>query len=481
VTVQGQGHETVLSQIVADRLGLAPDDIEVSLALDTGKDPWSIAAGTYSCRFTPGTAVAAHFAATQMRDKLADIAAKQLNILPADIEFADGKIRSRSNPDNALPFGRIAATSHWSPGTVPDADQALRETVFWTPPELTAPTDADEVNSSLCHGFIFDFCGVEIDRVTGAVHVDKYVTMHDCGRILHPGMVAGQVRGGFAQGLGAALYEEYAYAQDGSFLAGTFADYLVPTTMEVPGPVILHVESPSPFTPLGAKGVGEGNCMSTPVCLANAVADALGLAEIDLPLTPAKFAAHIHPRERTPPARAAESVKPRNERALYGSGEADVAAAPEQIWQALLDPQALAAIIPGAHGVHRIFDSEFHADVTLGVGPVKGRYRAIIKLSELDPPRAVTLNGRVAGLLGSANGTGHIRLRAADETTRTVLSYDYEVEIGGKVASVGSRLLDGAARFVIRQFFEALSRQLGGEERRRGWFARLAALFGRRG
>ena len=221
--------------------------------------------------------------------------------------------------------------------------------------------------------------------------------------------------------------------------------------------------------------------MSTPVCLANAVADALGLAEIDLPLTPAKFAAHIHPPERTPPARAAESVKPRNERALYGSGEADVAAAPEQIWQALLDPQTLAAIIPGAHGVHRISNSEFHADVTLGVGPVKGRYRAIIKLSELDPPRAVTLNGRVAGLLGSANGTGHIRLRAADETTRTVLSYDYEVEIGGKVASVGSRLLDGAARFVIRQFFEALSRQLGGEERRRGWFARLAALFGRRG
>jgi len=250
--------------------------------------------------------------------------------------------------------------------------------------------------------------------------------------------------------------------------------------MDLPGPVILHVESPSPFTPLGAKGVGEGNCMSTPVCLANAVADALGLAEIGLPLTPAKLAAHIHPPERAPPARATESVKPRNERALYDSGEAEVAAAAEQIWQALLDPQTLAAIIPGAHGVHRISDSEFHADVTLGVGPVKGRYRAIIKLSELDPPRAVTLNGRVAGLLGSGNGTGHIRLRAADET-RTVLSYDYEIEIGGKVASVGRRLLDGAARFVIREFFEALSRQLSGEKRRRGWFARVATLFGRRG
>ena len=88
--------------------------------------------------------------------------------------------------------------------------------MFWTPPELTPPTENDEINSSLCHGFIFDFCGVEIDRVTGAVRIDKYVTMHDCGRVLHPGMVAGQITGGFAQALGAALYEEYAYSPDGA-------------------------------------------------------------------------------------------------------------------------------------------------------------------------------------------------------------------------------------------------------------------------
>ena len=179
------------------------------------------------------------------------------------------------------------------PARSPTDDAALRETVFWTPPQLTAPTEDDGINSSLCHGFIFDFCGVEVDRMTGAVRIDKYVTMHDCGRVLHPGMVAGQVTGGFAHALGAALYEEYAYADDGSFISGTFADYLLPTTTEVPAPLILHFESPSPFTPLGAKGVGEGNCMSTPVCIANAVADALGVAELDLPLTPAKLAALI--------------------------------------------------------------------------------------------------------------------------------------------------------------------------------------------
>ena len=294
---QGQGHRTVLAQIVADALGLRPSDIRVIAELDTAKDAWSIASGNYSSRFAAAVGGAAQLAAEKIKAKLAQAAAAQLNVAAPDIEFSGGRVRARGNPDNAIPFSRLAAASHWSPGLVAEENHALRETVFWTPPELTPPTEKDEINSSLCHGFIFDFCGVEIDRVTGAVRIDKYVTMHDCGRVLHPGMVAGQITGGFAQALGAALYEEYAYSPEGAFLSGTFADYLLPTTTEVPTPLILHIETPSPYTPLGAKGVGEGNCMSTPVCLANAVADALGIASIDLPMTPAKLAAHIHAGE----------------------------------------------------------------------------------------------------------------------------------------------------------------------------------------
>ena len=294
-TPQGQGHRTVLAQVVADAFGFRPQDIRVVADVDTAKDGWSIASGNYSSRFAPAVAGAAQIAASRLRERLARVAAAQLNVAPAEIVFANGRIAARANPDNAVSFSRIAAAGHWAPGTIPaELGQTIRETAFWTPPELAAPNDADEINSSLCHGFIFDFCGVEIDPTSGAVRVDRYVTMHDCGRILHPAMVAGQISGGFAQALGAALYEEYAYAPDGSFLSGTFADYLVPTAMEVPEPVILHRESPSPFTPLGAKGVGEGNCMSTPVCIANAIADALGLVELDLPATPAKLAVHIH-------------------------------------------------------------------------------------------------------------------------------------------------------------------------------------------
>jgi 2-furoyl-CoA dehydrogenase large subunit len=112
--------------------------------------------------------------------------------------------------------------------------------------------------------------------------------MHDAGRILNPALFEGQVHGGFAQAVGAALYEAFCYGEEGNFLSATLADYTIPTACEIPEPLILHRETWSPVTPLGAKGVGEGNSMSTPVCLANAVADALGVADLTLPLTPAK-------------------------------------------------------------------------------------------------------------------------------------------------------------------------------------------------
>jgi 2-furoyl-CoA dehydrogenase large subunit len=290
VTVQGQSAETVLAQIVAGELGLEPDDVTVVLEMDTAKDQWSIAAGTYSSRFASGTAVAAHMAAVQMRDKLKAIGAKQLNVLPDDVELSGGKVRSRSNPDNALPFGRVAGTSHWSPVMLPqEMAPALSETGVWSPPELEPPAHDDRINTSLTYGFIFDMCGVAIDPVTYQVRVERYVTMHDAGRLMNPMIAEGQIRGAFAQGVATALYEEFSYNEEGAFLTGTFADYLVPTVAEIPSVEILHMESPSPFTPLGAKGLAEGNCMSTPACIANAIADALGVRDVILPATPRRI------------------------------------------------------------------------------------------------------------------------------------------------------------------------------------------------
>ncbi len=289
---QGQGHRTVIAQVIADVFGLPPASIHVNAELDTAKDAWSIAAGNYSSRFAGAVAGAAYLAAVRMRDKLARIAASQLNIGPEEVRFAKGRVFAAANPDNAVNFPRLAGSSHWAPGSLADPDAAaLHETVFWTPPGLEAPNDADQINSSATYGFVFDFCGVEVDRDTGRVRIDKYVTMHDAGKILNPALFNGQVCGGFAQAVGAAFYEAFLYGEDGGFLSATLADYPLPTACEIPEPLILHRETASPVTPLGAKGVGEGNSMSTPVCLANAVADALGAPDLALPLTPAKVIA----------------------------------------------------------------------------------------------------------------------------------------------------------------------------------------------
>ncbi len=462
---QGQGHRTVLAQIVADVLGLKPADIKVNTEIDTAKDAWSIASGNYSSRFAPAVAGTAKIAAERLAGKLARVAAAGLNTESDDIAFAGGFVLSKRNPDNKAPFSRIAAMSHWSPGALPDeVGQTIRETTFWTPPELTPPDDQDQVNSSLCYGFIFDFCGIEIDRTTLQPRIDRYVTMHDCGTILHPAMVDGQVRGGFAQALGAALYEEYAYAPDGSFLSGTFADYLLPTVAEVPEPKILHMQTPSPFTPLGSKGVGEGNCMSTPVCIANAVADALGIADVELPLLPARLAEVLRGAERAAPSPKTKPDAREHDRRLSGEGTAKVAAEPEDVWAMLLDPVTLATVIPGCHDVKKLSDTDFRADVTIGVGPVKGRYRARVVLSDLDRPNGLTLEGTAEGALGFGSAEGRITL-ARDANGGTLLQYRYEADIAGKIAGIAGRLLDGAARLVIGQFFAALARQAGRDAR----------------
>ncbi|WP_145675601.1 xanthine dehydrogenase family protein molybdopterin-binding subunit [Azospirillum brasilense] len=491
---QGQGHRTVLAQVVADVFGLRFEDIRVNTDLDTGKDAWSIASGNYSSRFAGAVAGAAQVAATRLRDRMAAQVAGSLNSRPEEVRFAGGKVFAAGNPDNALSFSRVAAAGHWAPGTLsaghgPDGrEAALRETAFWTPEPLKAPTDADHINSSACYGFIFDFCGVEIDRDTGAVRIDRYVTMHDAGRLLNPLLVEGQILGGFAHAVGAALYEEYAYGDDGRFLSGTFADYLVPTACEVPVPVILHRESPSPVTPLGAKGVGEGNCMSTPACLANAVADALGGPVPPLPLTPAKIAALIHPPEPPRPAGAGASgagavatpaPSASGGRGLTGEGSREVPAPPEQVWAILLDPKELAALLPGCEALDRAGPDAYRAEVVVGIGPVRGRYTAEVALSDLDPPRSLTLTGSGASALGTGRGTGHVTLERTAGGTR--VTYRYSAEVGGKVAAVGGRMLDSASRLLIGQFFEKLVARAGGAPapaERPGLLARLLRFLG---
>ncbi len=484
-TPQGQGHRTVVAQVVADVLGIPFESITVNVELDTQKDPWSIASGNYSSRFSGAVAGAVHKAAMRVRERLADIAARQFGVEAAAIRFADGRVHIDGGEASSVSFHRVAGTAHWSPALLPESETGgLRETAFWTPPELAAPDEGDHINSSLCYGFVFDFCGVEIDPVTGRVALDHYVTLHDPGRILNPELVDGQVRGGFAQGVGAALMEEFAYGEDGSFLAGTLADYLIPTSMEVPEPVILHMETPSPFTPLGAKGVGEGNNMSTPVCIANAVADALGRADIELPLTPARVRTLIGIDEPAPPAGlepAAASAAGGS--ALSASDSVELPAPPETVFARMLEPETLAAIIPGCHDLQAVGENAYRADVTVGVGMIRARYEASVTLSDLDPPHALRLSGVGKSAMGTAEGSARVRLTALDNGG-TRLDYDYEAAIGGKFASVGGRMLQGAARVIVGQIFSRLAAELDGGSAPSPWrrvVDTIAGLLGRKG
>lgn len=484
----GQGHMTVCAQVVADVFGLRPEQITTNVDFDTQKDAWSVAAGNYSSRFAGAVAGTVHLAATKLRDKVARIVAHQLRCAVAEVVFVDGKVGPAGVPEKMLSFARAASSAHWAPALLPEGEpMGLRVTEFWTPAPLTAPDEADRVNTSAAYGFAFDICALEIDRDTGRVRIDRYVTAHDAGRILNPALADGQIRGAFAQGLGAALMEEFRYADDGGFQSGTFADYLVPTSCEVPDPVIVHLETPSPFTPLGAKGLGEGNNMSTPVCVANAVADALlplgDVSDLRLPLTPARLMALIGFDDPPPsqPLQKPVDAAPAGGggRALTASGSTEIAAPPQAVFDVLLDPDALTRVIPGCHALQAIGEHRYRADVTVGVGMVKARYEAEIALSELDPPHSLRLAGSGLSSLGSARGSGKVVLEATATGTR--LSYDYRAEVSGKVAAVGSRMLEGAAKIVLGQLFEQLGRQAGGQPHKpaaAGWWRKLCALLG---
>ncbi len=463
-TPQGQGHQTTLSQIVADELGISIDKVQVNLETDTQKDNWSLAAGNYSCRFSPASVSAAKTAAERVRQKMAIIASRYMNVTAEELDFKDDWIIARNNPENRLEFRRVGGLAHWSPSSLPDGmDAGIREVAYWNAPELTPTSAKDEINTSLAYGFAFDFCGVEVDPDTGEVRIDRYVTAHDCGTILNPGLAEGQIRGSFASALGASMYEEFVYKDDGTFLSGTFADYLIATAPEAVDPIMVEtVATPSPFTRLGAKGIAEGNQYTTPVCLANAVADAIGREDIVLPLTPAKVFEWVNGEEEAPPPDVAEDEGPDDRidysgDALRGSGSTFVPTTPEQVWDTLMNPDEMAAIIPGCKSLDQLADDHFTGTVSMGVGPVKGTFDADIRLANLDKPNSADITGSLIGSLGSSRGRGQVTLEPSDDGV--TVSYTYEIHLSGTVASVGGRLLSGAARSLVNQFFRALVRR----------------------
>jgi 2-furoyl-CoA dehydrogenase large subunit len=483
-TPNGQGHETVAAQIVAEILGLAPSDISVSTDIDTATSAWSIASGNYSNRFSAIIVDAIAQSAHQVANKIKLIAAAALEVRPGDIELSEGYVRVRGQSNKGMSFRKAAARAHWDASNLPDGvSPGLHEIAMLSPPVLGSPDDDDRIASAVTFGFVVDVAGIEIDPKTGAIRIDKYVSVHDVGKQLNPLIVEGQIYGGFAHGLGAALLEELAYDEQGNFLSGTFADYLCPTAVEVPPIEIGHIETASPMNRLGAKGMGDGSSMLAPVVLANAVADALGRDDIVLPLTLQRVWALANGVDvtRKPAALPRSDAKAGDAKGgaalppgmLLGEDEVVLSAPVAEVRRRLTDPVELADVIPGCQDLRQEGPDRYLAQVVIGVAGIRGTYDAVIELRDKIEPSSLRLVGNATGALGFGSGSGLVTLTPV-EGNKTRLSYRYSADVGGKVASVGQRMLGSVTKFLIRQFFQAFEhRSTGKHSTWRHWLARL--------
>ncbi|NBT02745.1 MAG: carbon-monoxide dehydrogenase large subunit [Proteobacteria bacterium] len=270
---QGQGHETTYAQIVAQELGIPMAHVQVEEG-DTDTAPYGL--GTYASRSTPTSGAAAAMAARKIRDKARKIAAYLMEVAEEDLEWEPGKFTVKGNPEAFKTIQEIAFAAYTNHPQGMEA--GLEATHYYDPPNLTYP-------------FGSYICVVDIDAGTGQVHVRRFVAVDDCGNIINPMIVDGQIHGGLSMGLAPALYEEISYDEAGNCLGGSFIDYLVPTAVETPNWETEKTITPSPHHPFGAKGVGESATVGAPPAIANAVVDALwhlGVRHIDIPMTPSK-------------------------------------------------------------------------------------------------------------------------------------------------------------------------------------------------
>ena len=270
---QGQGHETTYAQIIAEELGIPVGDIAVEEG-DTDTAPYGL--GTYASRSTATAGAAGAIAARKIRDKARAIASYLLDVGPEDLEWEPGRFFVRGAPSLSKTIQEIAFAAYTD--HPPGMEAGLEAHSSYDPPNLTYP-------------FGSYICVVDIDKGTGQVNVRRFVAVDDCGNIINPMIVEGQVHGGLTMGLAPALYEEIVYDENGQNLTSTFMDYLLPTAVETPDWETDKTCTPSPHHPLGAKGIGESATVGAPAAIANAVVDALwhlGVRNIDIPITPDK-------------------------------------------------------------------------------------------------------------------------------------------------------------------------------------------------
>jgi carbon-monoxide dehydrogenase large subunit len=259
----GQSHETTLAQLAADEMGIPIEHVRVEYG-DTSTAPFKFTGtgGSMASTWASGAVV---LSTRKVKEKVLAIAAAQLEIATEDLEITDAMVTPKGAPAMALPLAQIAMQAVMMPDSLPPGTDARLE--------AEERFRGEKISGSGWSGGTHA-CIVEVDVETGRVQILRYLVVEDCGRVINPAVVEGQVRGGVAQGIGEVLYERAAYDEDGNFLASTFMDYLLPTSAEIPFIEVHHLET-DPDGEFGFRGVGEGGAIAAPATLGNAIADAL--------------------------------------------------------------------------------------------------------------------------------------------------------------------------------------------------------------
>jgi carbon-monoxide dehydrogenase large subunit len=278
----GQSHDTTFAQIVADTLGVPYDSIEMHHG-DTAEGP-AMGYGTYGSRSLAVGGMAIRMSCLKVVDKARKLAAHILEADEADVVFDQGRFHVKGSPDKSKALGEIAFASYGA-GLPEGMEQGLEAVSYFDPPNFTWPFGAH-------------ICVVEVDAETGAVDVRKYIAVDDCGNVINPMVVEGQIQGGIVQGIAQALYEEVVYDDEsGQLRTGTLTDYLVPTANEIPLLVLDSTLTPSPTNALGVKGIGEAGTIASSAAVINAICDALspfGIKHVDMPASPDRIWKQIH-------------------------------------------------------------------------------------------------------------------------------------------------------------------------------------------
>jgi carbon-monoxide dehydrogenase large subunit len=269
----GQGEETTFAQIVAEEFGIP---VEQVLVMHGDTDSTPEGRGTYGSRTTAVGGSAVFNAVQRLKEKMTQIASHMLEASASDVRLEEGKFSVAGSPQKSVAFAEVAAAANLSNTLAPGIEPGLETTVFFEPDACVFP-------------FGTHICVVEIDKETGEVELKRFVAVDDCGRQLNPMLVQGQVHGGIAQGVGQALVEGVEYGEDGQLLTATFMDYAMPMASELPHFELDHTVTLTTVNPLGVKGVGEAGTIGSTPAVAAAVADALGVAHVDMPFKPEKM------------------------------------------------------------------------------------------------------------------------------------------------------------------------------------------------